>query len=98
GGGMLLPLTIVSLILPLIGIASVSAAILAEGSTQHSVLPDVKVVGQVVYLTCALVTLLFLTRFADASAEVKGQTEFGHIAEDRLTRAAAAEDRNWVML
>jgi GGDEF domain-containing protein len=98
GGGMLLPLTVVSLVLPLIGVASVSAALLADGGTQHTALPDVKVVGQVVYLTCALISLLFLTRFADSVAEVKGQTEFAHIADDRLARAATAEDRNWAML
>ena len=29
---------------------------------------------------------------------MKGQTEFAHIADERLARAAAADDRNWAML
>jgi GGDEF domain-containing protein len=98
GTGMLLPLTLISLVLPVIGLASVSASVLSLSLTPHSVLPDVKALGQVIYVTCALVSLLYLARFADAAVSVRGRAEFAFVAADRLARAEAAADRTWSML
>jgi hypothetical protein len=98
GAGLLLPLTAVSLVLPVVGIAGVASAAVSFGAAQHSVLPDVKALGQVIFITCALVTLLHLARYAEPATELRTPTEFAHVARDRLQRAAAADDRTWSML
>jgi len=48
-----------------------------------------------IYVVCALVTLLSLTRGGDAEKKTRQTTDFRTIAQDRLDRAKAAGDKWW---
>ncbi len=50
------------------------------------------------YLVCALVTLLYLARRGSQSADPQQTPDFSMIARDRLARARAADDRWWSLL
>jgi predicted signal transduction protein with EAL and GGDEF domain len=99
GGGRLLPLTVASTILLLIGIASVIAVTLTWASPRDTpVLPDLKAIGQIAYLTCALVTLLSLARLPGALGSTEYQDSFRRVAADRLSRAREAGETGWSLL
>lgn len=95
----LFPLIIVSGVLPLIGIASVVAAIVngLSGNVQH-VLPDLKAIGVIAYLTCALVSLLALARNPVEAGTFESGEFFPHTARERLARAEAAEETTWSLI
>ncbi|MDL5352767.1 GGDEF domain-containing protein [Microbacterium sp. zg-YB36] len=95
----LLPLLIVSGVLPLIGIASVVAAIVngLSGNVEH-VLPDLKAIGVIAYLTCALVSLLGLARNPVEAGTFESGEFFPHTARDRLARAEAAGETTWSLI
>jgi GGDEF domain-containing protein len=98
--GRLLPLLVVSGLLPIIGTASIVAAVVGflSGNEQH-VLPDLKSIGVVAYLTCALITLLAIARNPDESRGRSGAGEaFWDTARDRLTRAEAAGETSWCLV
>lgn len=101
GGGLLLPLTVASAIQALIGVASIVAASLAWASPPSApVLPDLKAIGQIAYLTCAVVTLLSLARNpgAGGAAGAGHREPFAQTATDRLTRARTAGETGWSLL
>lgn len=52
----------------------------------------------VLYLVCALVSLLYLIRRRSQSADPQQTPDFSSIASDRLARAKAADDRWWSLL
>lgn len=94
-----LPLIIVSGALPLIGTASVIAAIVnaLSGNVQH-VLPDLKAIGVIAYLLCALVSLLALARNPVESRTFEAGEYFPRTARDRLSRAQAAGETTWSLV
>lgn len=99
GGGRLLPLTIASATISLIGVASIVAASLTWATMPATpVLPDLKAIGQIAYLTCAIVTLLSVTRFPGAVGAVEHRDTFTQTAADRLARAREAGEVGWSLL
>ena len=99
GGGQLIPLTIVSGLLPILAVAGISVVILEAtlGPVEH-VIPDLTLIGEVAYLICAIVTLLPLARNPFGSVESSDGDLFSRTATDRLTRAAAAGEQSWSLL
>lgn len=99
GGGRLLPLTIASAALLVIGLASVVAVTLTLSAPPDSpVLPDLKAIGQIAYLICAIVTLLSLARMPGAVGAVEHSDAFAQTATDRLSRARDAGEAGWSLL
>lgn len=99
GGGRLLPLTLASAVLPVIGIASIIAVAITWSVTPGSpVLPDLKAISQLAYLTCAIVTLLSVARYPVPPGSDEALTSFPSVVADRLERARAADEQNWSLL
>ncbi len=99
GGGRLLPLTLASGALPIIGIASIVVSSVSWQATPASpVLPDLKALGQILYLTCAIVTLLSLARMPWSVGVVERRDGFTATATDRLARARQAEQAGWSLV
>lgn len=99
GGGPLVPLLVVSGLLPILAVAGMSVVILETvvGPVEH-VIPDFTSIGEVAYLVCAIVTLLPLARNPSGSVAVSDGDLFTRSAEDRLARAAAAGEQSWSLL
>ncbi|WP_173922810.1 diguanylate cyclase domain-containing protein [Agromyces sp. Marseille-P2726] len=99
GGGQLIPLTIVSGLLPILAVAGMSVVIVEAtlGPVEH-VIPDLTSIGAVAYLVCAVVTLLPLARNPSGSVEASDGDLFSRTATDRLARAAAAGEQSWSLL
>ena len=99
GGGRLLPLTLASAALPIIGVASVVASALTwQLDPASPVLPDLKALGQILYLTCAIVTLLSLARMPWGVGVVERSDTFTPTATDRLARAEQAGQTGWSLV
>ncbi|MFF2487781.1 hypothetical protein ACFVSU_15360 [Microbacterium sp. NPDC058062] len=99
GGGRLLPLTIASAVLPVIAVASIiTSAVMLASSPAEPALPDLKALGQIAYLTCALVTLLSLARVPGASSVEESADPFTRTAADRLSRARQTGEAGWSLL
>jgi len=101
GGGRLLPLTLASGLLPVVGIASITAVALTwEVTPGAPALPDLKAISQLVYLTCALVTLLSVARYPTPlpPGTDEPRTSFPELVADRLERARTAEEKNWSLI
>jgi hypothetical protein len=97
--GRLLPLTIASATLPLIAVASLIAAVVTLGTHLTSpALPDLKAIGLLAYLTCAIVTLQSLARSPDAAGSEEPADPFPAVAADRLARAQESTETGWSML
>ena len=97
--GRLLPLTIASATLPLIAVASLIAAIVTLSAHPTApALPDLKAIGLLAYLTCAIVTLLSLARSPDASGLEEPTDPFPAVAADRLARARDSGETGWSVL
>jgi GGDEF domain-containing protein len=100
-----LPLLLASGAFVVFGVVS-----LIEGITQYAttgtlasrdglqLIRDINSMASLVYLVCALVSLLLLARRGSAAAPALGQSPFRVVAEDRLLRARAADDRWWSVL
>ncbi|WP_194397497.1 hypothetical protein [Microbacterium atlanticum] len=98
-GGRLLPLMVASAALPLIAVASVIAAVVTlESQNTTPALPDLKAIGLLAYLTCAIVTLLFLARSPDAGGTDEPVDPFPVVAADKLARAREAAEGGWTLL
>ena len=95
GGGTSFPLSLFSLLFVAVGITTASAGALTTYETDLASLRLVNGFGMLAYITCALVTLLFLARggAVDASRGV-----FPEVAAERLRRAQAAGERSWALL
>lgn len=99
GGGRLLPLTLASALLPTIGIASLVVSSVTWYMTPASpVLPDLKALGQILYLTCAIVTLLSLARMPWAVGVAERRDVFTLTAVERLRRAEEADETGWSLV
>jgi hypothetical protein len=99
GGGRLLPLTIASAILPIIAIASIIASLVTLASAPAApALPDLKALGQIAYLTCAIVTLLSIARFPSSVGVDEVADPFARTAADRLLRARESGEAGWSLL
>lgn len=59
---------------------------------------ELNVIGSLLYVVCATITLLFLTRQRPVDRDSPRDSAFGIIARDRLGRAEAADDRWWSVL
>lgn len=99
GTGRALPLTIISAVLPVIGAASlVSSALMLGTDSQPLVLPDLKAIGMIIYLTCAIVTLLSLARYPGLRGVLEESDPFDLVAPERLARARDAGEHGWSLL
>ncbi|WP_127792442.1 hypothetical protein [Agromyces sp. LHK192] len=98
GGGLLIPLVVISGILPVLAVAGLVVASLETVlGPIEDLIPDLTAIGEIVYVVCAMVTLLPLAR--DPSARpAGGSSHFRNSAEDRLARAEAAGERSWSVL
>lgn len=60
---------------------------------------ELNIIGSFLYMTCALVTFLLLTRARPARGGVPTESaSFAEVATDRLRRAQATDDRWWSVL
>ena len=99
GGGRLLPLTLASAVLPVIGVASLAvSSVTWQVTPDYPVLPDLKALGQILYLTCAIVTLLSLARMPWVVGVAERRDDFSAAATERLARAQAAGETGWSLL
>ncbi|MCT9819054.1 hypothetical protein N3K63_02005 [Microbacterium sp. W1N] len=70
----------------------------AADSSGPSLLREVNLLGMLVYILCALITLLFLARGAAGGRLAASASTFETVATDRLERAQAAGERTWTVL
>lgn len=70
----------------------------APDPEQFALVRDLNTLGALLYVVCATVTLLFLTRARASERGSDAESIFARVAGDRLRRAAAADDRWWAML
>ncbi len=99
-----LPLALVSATFTILSIIHIFQEVvrLIEGHPQAAALTqtrDLNMIGSLVYMTCALVTLLLLTRAQPSRGRTSAaDASFVEIATDRLRRAEATDDRWWSVL
>lgn len=71
----------------------------APDPARFSVVRDISALGALMYVVCATVTLLLLTRDrAGESVRTDLDSAFARVASDRLRRAAATDDKWWALL
>lgn len=99
GGGTSSPLALFSIVF--VGVAAVSL-ITGFFSPSLDMLRDVNELGLLVYIVCALITLLFIVRGGAISRALAGVTAapevFLETVSDRLSRAQKSGERSWTML
>ncbi|MGV9194766.1 hypothetical protein ACQ143_10540 [Microbacterium sp. MC2] len=99
-----LPLALVSATFTILSVINVFQEVvrLLEGQPQVPALTqtrDLNMIGSLVYMTCALVTLLLLTRSRmGRGGSAASAASFVEVATDRLRRAQATDDRWWSVL
>ncbi|SDG33421.1 GGDEF domain-containing protein, diguanylate cyclase (c-di-GMP synthetase) or its enzymatically inactive variants [Microbacterium pygmaeum] len=101
GLGMLLPLTIISVIFPMLALANIVIALRAvvEGADDLTATQTVNVLGMPVYLVCAIVSLLYLASAAESDDGKRGARRLPRLTlADRLTRAQARNEATWSLL
>ncbi|GAA3907185.1 hypothetical protein GCM10022382_12460 [Microbacterium invictum] len=100
----ILPFALVSAAFGILSVVNVlqEAVRLIEGQPQTPALSDTRelnMIGSLLYMTCALVSLLLLTRArAPRGVSPAGRGSFAEVAGDRLRRAEATDDRWWSLL
>ncbi|MDZ8201163.1 hypothetical protein RZO50_06535 [Microbacterium sp. SSW1-59] len=99
GGGMLLPLTLVSGVFTLLGIlvAIVTIAMDPAGGNDLLLVRTVNSVAMVVYMVCAVVSLLFLSEMRDDGIG-RREGDLRRVMQDRLSRAEDRDDSAWSLL
>lgn len=101
GGGTSFPLSLISAAFVATAAMSliVGAFLPAGDASSVGLLRDVNLLGMLIYITCALITLLFLARGAPGAGRgAASATAFETVAVDRLERAQAAGERSWALL
>ncbi|HBR89143.1 MAG TPA: hypothetical protein DEA59_07720, partial [Microbacterium sp.] len=99
GGGMLLPLTLVSGVYTLLGalVAVVTIATDPAGGGDLVLVRTINAVAMIVYMICALVSLLFLSENRDDGLSRRGN-DLRRVMQDRLARAEDRDDTAWSLL
>ena len=102
GGGMLLPLTLASGAFMLIGalvavVAVVTIAMGPAGENDLILVRAVNSVAMIVYIICALVSLLFLSETGDDGIGGR-EGDLRRVMQDRLVRAEERDDVAWSLL
>ncbi|GAA1953403.1 hypothetical protein [Microbacterium aquimaris] len=99
GGGMLLPLTLVSGVFLLLGtlVAIVTIAMEPAGGNDLILVRTVNSMAMIVYMICALVSLLFLSETSDDGIGGRGG-DLRRVMQDRLVRAEERDDVAWSLL
>lgn len=99
GGGMLLPLTLVSGVYTLLGalVAVVTIATDPAGGGNLVLVRTINAVAMIVYMICALVSLLFLSENRDDGLSRRGN-DLRRVMQDRLARAEDRDDTAWSLL
>lgn len=102
---MSLPVIVVScgfvglaLLVAIDGIVRVAEGTIGETESDLQNLYDLNEVVALLYLICALVTLLYLVRRGAQSSDPRQTVEFFGVARDRLARAKDAGDRWWSLI
>lgn len=70
----------------------------APDAEQFALVRDINALGAVLYVVCATVTLLLLTRDHEPARSAEIDSTFTRVARERLRRAAASDDRWWSLL
>lgn len=100
-GGTSFPLAMFSVAFVGVAATSLASGVLAP-SVDLGLLRDVNVIGLLVYIVCALITLLFIVRGGAITRSVgRGSASPGvflQTATDRLDRAQSSGERSWAML
>jgi hypothetical protein len=95
--GVGLPLIVASAMWIVLGVVGAIASVL--GLTQnYAMLTQSNAVAIIVYLICALASLLLLTREEDRPQRTRGAETFAARWTDRLRRAAVGGERTWSVL
>jgi len=102
---MSLPVIVVScgfvglaLLVAIDGLVRVADGTIGETESDLQNLYDLNEVVALLYLICALVTLLYLVRRGAQSSDPRQTVEFFGVARDRLVRAKDAGDRWWSLI
>jgi len=102
---MSLPVIVVScgfvglaLLVAIDGLVRVAEGTIGETESDLQNLYDLNEVVALLYLICALVTLLYLVRRGAQSSDPRQTVEFFGVARDRLVRAKDAGDRWWSLI
>ena len=102
---MSLPVIVVScgfvglaLLVAIDGLVRVAEGTIGETESDLQNLYDLNEVVALLYLICALVTLLYLVRRGAQSSDPRQTVEFFGVARDRLARAKDAGDRWWSLI
>lgn len=86
---------VINVILEIVRLARGGAA---PDSAQFGLVRDINTLGALLYVVCAVITLLLLTRDREPVRGAGIDSTFTRVARDRLRRAEAAEDRWWAVL
>lgn len=95
--GVAIPLVLVSGAWIVLGAVGVVAGAM-DIQENYALLTQSNSLAAMVYQVCALVTLLFLSRTIPTTAPFTGAAAFDVSARDRLQRAEAAGEHNWILL
>ncbi|RLK48001.1 hypothetical protein [Microbacterium telephonicum] len=100
GGGTSFPLSLFSAAFVAMAALSLITGIFAPTAEASGLglLRDVNLLGMLIYITCALITLLFLARGTAGGRTAASASQFETVAADRLERAQAAGERSWALL
>lgn len=97
GRGITLPLVLASGMWVVIGSVGLLAALL-DMTANYELLTQSNAVAVIVYMVCALVTLLFIARGNTPIGRDAEGVAFRAIAADRLRRAEAGGEHTWTLL
>lgn len=99
GGGTSFPLALFSVVFVAVAAASLAAGFFLPAL---DLLRDVNMLGLLIYVICALISLLFIVRGGDITRALARGTgapgAFLQTAADRLSRAQRSGERSWTML
>lgn len=100
----ILPLALVSSAFVVFAVVNIALEILrlasgtASSEKELDVVRDVNTLGALLYVVCATITLLLLTRDREPAPSSDADSTFALVARDRLRRAEATDDRWWALL
>ncbi|MCR2808870.1 MULTISPECIES: hypothetical protein [unclassified Microbacterium] len=101
GRGVTVPLLVMSVVYLVVAALRLASITVAPGLGDLAILREANLLGMLVYLVCAIVTLLFLAR-EDSIHSQTGvwftSAGFSDIASQRLERAERAREGEWVLV